>query len=226
MLMILVGCAAVGPDYRAPKAQTQAGFTYAAQPGLSSDAVEVAWWRGFQDSLLTRFIEMALSANHDLRIATANVREARALRLETVFERYPIITSGASYNNVQSSEASTPAGARADRDFEIYNVGFDAAWELDFFGRVRRSIEARTAEVEVTEASRHDVIVSLTAEVARSYFELHGTQHRLEVARKNAANQQETLNLTLVRLEAGRGTEIDTARSRPLSSGRYIASVS
>ena len=119
-----------------------------------------------------------------------------------------------------------PAGARADRDFEIYNVGFDAAWELDFFGRVRRSIEARTAEVEVTEASRHDVIVSLTAEVARSYFELHGTQHRLEVARKNAANQQETLNLTLVRLEAGRGTEIDTARSRPLSSGRYIASVS
>jgi outer membrane protein TolC len=110
MLMILLGCAAVGPDYRAPEAQTQAGFTYAAQPGLSNDAVEVAWWRSFQDPLLTRFIETALSANHDLRIATANLREARALRLETVFERYPIITSGASYNNVQSSEASTPGG--------------------------------------------------------------------------------------------------------------------
>jgi len=76
MLMILLGCAAVGPDYRAPEAQTQAGFTYAAQPGLSNDAVEVAWWRSFQDPLLTRFIETALSANHDLRIATASLREA------------------------------------------------------------------------------------------------------------------------------------------------------
>jgi multidrug efflux system outer membrane protein len=214
LLMILVGCAAVGPDYHAPEAQTQAGFTHAAQPGLSNDAVEVAWWRGFQDPLLTRFIETALSANHDLRIATANVREARALRLEAVFERYPIITSGASYNNVQRSEASTPAGARTDRDFELYNVGFDAAWELDFFGRVRRSIEARTAEVAAVDANRRDVIVSLTAEVARNYFELRGTQHQLEVARKNAANQQETLNLTLVRLAGGRGTELDTARAR------------
>jgi outer membrane protein, multidrug efflux system len=214
MLMILLGCAAVGPDYRAPEAQTQAGFTYAAQPGLSNDAVEVAWWRSFQDPLLTRFIETALSANHDLRIATANLREARALRLETVFERYPIITSGASYNNVQSSEASTPGGARADRDFELYNVGFDALWELDFFGRVHRSLEARTAEVEAVDANRRDVIVSLAAEVARNYFELRGTQHQLEVARKNAANQQETLNITLVRLAGGRGTELDTARAR------------
>ena len=100
-----------------------------------------------------------------------------------------------------------------DRDIELYDVGFDASWELDFFGRVRRSIEASSAAVGAAEASRQDVIVSLLAEVARNYFELRGAQNRLAVARRNAENQRQTLDLTIALLEGGRGTELDTSRA-------------
>jgi multidrug efflux system outer membrane protein len=89
----------------------------------------------------------------------------------------------------------------------------DARWELDLFGQVRRSIEAGTADVGAAEANRRDVIVSLLAEVARNYFELRGTQNRLAVARRNADNQRQTLDLTNALLEGGRGTELDTSRA-------------
>jgi outer membrane protein, multidrug efflux system len=100
-----------------------------------------------------------------------------------------------------------------DRDIELYEAGFDATWELDFFGRVRRSIEASAADVGAAEANRLDVIVSLLAEAARTYFELRGTQNRLAVARQNAANQRQTLDLTIALLEGGRGTELDTSQA-------------
>jgi multidrug efflux system outer membrane protein len=101
----------------------------------------------------------------------------------------------------------------SDRDIELYDAGFDAIWELDFFGRVRRSIEASSAQVEAFEASRQDVMVSLLAEIARNYFELRGAQNRLAVARRNAENQRQTLDLTRALLEGGRGTELDTSRA-------------
>jgi multidrug efflux system outer membrane protein len=96
---------------------------------------------------------------------------------------------------------------------ESFLVGFDASWELDFFGRVRRSIEASAADVGTAEASRRDVIVSLMAELARNYFELRGAQNQLAVARQNADNQQQTLDLTIALLNAGRGTELDVSRA-------------
>jgi multidrug efflux system outer membrane protein len=101
-----------------------------------------------------------------------------------------------------------------DRDFNNFDAGFDASWELDFFGRVRRSIEAFTADVEAAVAVRRDVIVGVMGEVARNYFELRGAQNQLEVARRNAENQQETLDLTIAILEGGRGTELDTSQAR------------
>lgn len=79
---------------------------------------------------------------------------------------------------------------------------------------MRRSIEAASAEIQAAEANRRDVIVSLLAEAARNYFELRGTQNRLEVARRNAENQKQTLDLTIALLEGGRGTELDTSRAR------------
>jgi outer membrane protein, multidrug efflux system len=155
-------------------------------------------------------VDLALAHNHDLRVATARIREARALLSETTLDRYPTVTAQASYTRQRSSEALTPLG---DRDIELYDAGFDATWELDFFGRVRRSIEASAADVGAAEANRRDVIVSLLAEVARNYFELRGTQYRLAVARRNADNQRQTLDLTIALLEGGRGTELDTSRA-------------
>jgi outer membrane protein, multidrug efflux system len=191
--------------------QVPTAFVNQTPAGLSTDTVETAWWRGFQDDRLQQLVELTLAHNHDLRVATARLREARALLSETTFERYPTVTSQGSYTRERTSKDQTLPGA--DRDFELYDVGFDARWELDFFGRVRRSIEAGAADVGAAEASRRDVIVSLLAEVARNYFELRGTQHRLAVARQNAENQRQTLELRRALLEGGRGTELDTSRA-------------
>jgi multidrug efflux system outer membrane protein len=87
-------------------------------------------------------------------------------------------------------------------------------WELDFFGQIRRNIEANRAEAQSAEANLRDAQVVVTAEVARTYFELRGQQSELDVARRNADNQRATLNLTNARLDAGRGTELDTSRAQ------------
>jgi multidrug efflux system outer membrane protein len=211
-LMTLTACM-VGPDYKQPQVQVSQKFANESAKGLSAGEVETSWWQGFNDGKLNHLVDLAIRGNYDLRIATANLRAARALRLETQFDLYPTVTYQASYTRERLSEAilSVPG---SDRDIDLYTAGFDASWELDFFGRVRRSIEAATAEVEASEAVRRDVIVSLLAEVARNYFELRGTQNQLEVARRNAENQKQTLDLTIALLEGGRGTELDTSRAR------------
>jgi NodT family efflux transporter outer membrane factor (OMF) lipoprotein len=209
-LLLLSGCMLVGPDYKTPPTPIPAGFANQAEEGLTTDAIETSWWRGFQDSTLDRLVAQTLAHNHDLRVATARIREARALLSENEFDRYPTVTSQASFTRERLSEA---VAATPDRDIELYDAGFDATWELDFFGRVRRSIEASAADVGAAEANFRDVIVSLLAEVARNYFDLRGTQYRLAVARRNAENQRQTLDLTIALLEGGRGTELDTSRA-------------
>ena len=181
------------------------------QPGFSTADVEVAWWHGFQDDRLDQLVTQALARNHDIRIATARLREARALLRETRFDRPPTVTAQGSYTHQQLSRAIEPASS--DRSVDLFTTEFDATWELDFFGRVRRAVEASTADVGAAEASRRDVIVSLLSELARNYFELRGTQNQLAVAHRNAENQRETLELTTALLEAGRGTELDVLRA-------------
>jgi multidrug efflux pump len=210
LLALLSGCMTVGPDYRTP--QTPMPEAFANQtPDTSAEGIETLWWHGFNDDRLNQLVELALANNHDLRVATARVREARALRSETAFDRYPTVTAGGSFTRERLSTAVAPT---SERDIELYEAGFDATWELDFFGRVRRSIESSSAQVEAAEASRQDVTVSLLAEIARNYFELRGNQNRLAVARRNADNQRQTLDLTMALLEGGRGTELDTSRAQ------------
>jgi NodT family efflux transporter outer membrane factor (OMF) lipoprotein len=211
LLGTLSGCKAVGPDYREPALHVPGGFANQDQPGMSAAGVEIDWWRGFQDDRLNQLVDQALVQNHDLRIATARLREARALLGQTQLDRLPTVTAQGDYTRQRLSEDVAPAGS--DRDRELYNIGFDASWELDFFGRVRRSIEASTADVGAAEAVRRDVMVSLLAEMARNYFVLRGAQNQLAVARQNAENQRQTLDLTLALLNAGRGTELDVARA-------------
>jgi multidrug efflux pump len=214
ILLVLVGLTGcmVGPNYQEPLANMSGGFANGSQAGFSNGEAEVSWWRGFNDEKLNRLVELGLAGNHDLRIATARLREARALRSEIELDRFPTVTSQGSYSRNRESEVLA-RGARG-RDLDLYNVGFDATWELDFFGRVRRFVEAAVATEEAQEASRRDVTVSLLSEIARNYLELRGAQNQLEVAQRNAQNQQETLNVTLRLLEAGRGTELDTSRAQ------------
>ncbi|MGH8624194.1 MAG: efflux transporter outer membrane subunit [Gammaproteobacteria bacterium] len=210
----LCAFSAGGPDYDRPQMPVAPSVDHAEQPGVSTEQAEAVWWRSLNDQTLNRLVRDALAANLDLRIATARLREARALRSEITFDRYPTITSQGVYTESRASEALMSSQGNIDRDRELFEAGFDATWELDFFGRVRRSIQAATAEVGAAEAVRRDVIVSLIAEVARNYIELRGTQGRLTVAQENAENQRETLDLTLILFEGGRGTELDTSRAR------------
>jgi multidrug efflux pump len=209
---LLSGCA-VGPSFKQPQTATRAAFGNGAQTNLSAAATETNWWRGFNDATLSRLVEQAVATNQDLRIATARVREARALRSGTVLEAFPIVHANAGWTRSALSKDAVHGQPREARENELYNAGFDATWELDIFGRVRRSIEADTAVVRAMEANRRDVLVSVIAEVARNYFELRGAQNELDVARKNAENQRETLDIAEAKLRAGRATELDTARA-------------
>src|SRR5689334_16842012 len=113
-----------------------------------------------------------------------------------------------------SGQAALHATAGTPRHTELYDAGFDAFWELDFFGGVRRGVEASSAELGAVEAAERDALVIVTAEVTRTYFELRGFQQQLDVAQRNVVNQQSTLDLAKARLEAGSGTEFDTARAQ------------
>jgi len=216
-IALLSGCA-VGPNYKRPQTSVANSFANAPTNAVSPDEAALAtWWRGFNDSRLDALVDRAIAHNHDLRIATANLKEARALRRLTTFDLAPTVQANAGYENGLLSKAAAPPGAsRGAREFELYDASFDATWELDLFGRVRRSVQVANAQLGSAEATRLDVLVTVTAEVARNYFELRGLQNQLAVARKNAGVQTETLKITQSRLDGGRGTDFDVSRSRSL----------
>lgn len=211
ILAFASGCA-VGPQYKAPQTELPGRFRSAETYGTNT--VDVLWWRSFQDSQLETLISESVTNNPDLRIATARLKQARALLNESRLDYYPTIRNEEFYNNGLSSLAARPNFPRSAREGELYHAGFDASWELDFFGHVRRSVQAARAQYESLEAQRREVWVSLVSEVARNYFELRGTQVQLEVAVRNAENQRETVRLATALREGGRGTELDVARAK------------
>ena len=214
---------AVGPDYKTPATDVPQTFGHAIYPEFSGQGVEVNWWKLFNDQELTTLVDQAMQHNRDLQTARANLLEARALYMEAGLNLVPTITSHAYYNEQKRSVGALNNRDFAPRELKLANIGFDAFWEIDFFGRVRRNVEASRDEVEAQEASLRDLGVSLIAEVARNYFQLRGLQNQLAVAKKNAENQAQTLKITQVRLESGRGTELDTSRAiAQLDSTRAI----
>lgn len=207
---ILAACA-VGPDYQRPDSKAPDEFVSTDATQFATADVESDFWKAFNDEQLNSLIEEALAANHDIRIATARLREARAIRGEAQLDFAPTVTASAGQTESRGS-ARQALGFARDQDY--YDAGFDAFWELDFFGRIRRNVEANTALVQAAEAGVYSTQVSITAEVARNYFELRGSQQRLAVAQRNAENQRETLRITTARLDAGRGTQLDTSRAQ------------
>ena len=211
LVAALTGCA-VGPDYVKPDTPVAAKFAGAQEPGYSGAEAQGQFWTQFHDPTLERLEGEALAENHDLRIALSRLVEARAVRRESLFDLAPTVTAAGGYTNERFAQVTSPTGAPYDA--HLYDAGFDAFWELDFFGRVRRNVEARRAEAQGAQAQLRDAQVSVTAEVARTYFELRGQQAQLAVARRNVENERETLRLTQARLDAGRGTELDTQRGQ------------
>ncbi len=228
---LATGACMVGPKYHAPTTKVEPSFanaaakpadatpaavTQAANAGLYSSAEPIAeFWTVFNDPLLTRLVVESLTANHDVRIAMARLREARALRKDSKYDLFPQTSVSAGYSATKSSKDSIPFPTTdAQRRIELFETGFDSTWELDLWGHVRHAIDARTAEAEAAAFDVRGAQVIVSAEVARNYYELRALQRELEVAQLNADNQRQTLDLTQVRLDAGRGTAFDTERAR------------
>jgi outer membrane protein, multidrug efflux system len=203
----------VGPDYQIPVTATPETFSQGATAQFSNKAVELNWWKLFNDTQLSQLVDETINHNYDLQAAQATLREARAAYLLTVVNLAPSVTSRAGYTDQLRSSGAMNNRTFAPRELKLYSAGFDAAWEVDLFGRSRRNVEASTDEVEMQEAGLNDVTVSLIAEVARNYFELRGLQNQLAVLKQNIENQQQILEMTEVRVKNGRGTELDSARA-------------
>ena len=208
----LAGCS-VGPDYHRPHIATPKVLASATGIATTNGPLELMWWKSFNEPLLDRLVAQASTNNHDLRRAQARLREARALWTESRFVYAPTIRNESRYEKYQLSQDA--AGPR-ERRGELYRAGFDATWELDLWGRVRRDVEAARATVESVEATRDDVLIAVQAEVAASYIQLRGSQAQLDVATRNATNQAQTMLLAEQLRDGGQGTQLDVARARSL----------
>lgn len=204
---LLLGACAVGPDYLPPDT-VPAELVHAESEQFSQAPLEAAWWAQFDDPVLGSLVERALHGDFDLRIAAARVREARALAGLARRDRWPAARPEIAYDERNSQQ---PGFTDERVEVESYESGIATFWELDLFGRVRRGIEGAAASAEAAQADLHAAQVLVAAEVASTYLELRGAQKRLGVARANLASQRETLDLTRIRLELGRGSELDVA---------------
>jgi outer membrane protein, multidrug efflux system len=209
-LTILLASCAVGPNYRAQPV-APAVVKNAESSAFVTQSPEALWWQEFGDTELDQLVRRALAANLDLRSAYDRVRAARAVFVERKFDYAPHVQLDATYSHFDEQEPGFgPSRFNAQSD----SLGFDAAWEIDLFGRVRRSVEAARADLGAEQANYQDAQVSVAAEVARNYFELRGAQKRLIVARENLSTEHQTLELTQLLDETGRGSELDVQRSR------------
>jgi multidrug efflux system outer membrane protein len=209
---MLAGCA-VGPNYHRPATPVDGHFANSGEPGLKDGDTVEQYWTAFADPLLNSLVDDALAHNKDLGVAEANLQAARAARRLAGFDQFPTATIAGSYSHILDSKQQLPFYDRHDREFDSAQGAFDGLWELDLFGRVRRNVEAASADLGASAATLRDARVSVIAEVARDYFILRGLQDQLALTMRNADNQLSTAKLTRTRLEAGRGNELDTARA-------------
>ena len=213
LITIISGCVSVGPDYVRPDTTVYKDWNTQIKSDSNSKETNMqslaAWWSTLGDSKLSNLIERATEGNLDLKKARARIREARASRGVAKAGFFPTLDATGSANRSKGSEDSG-SGTTGD----LYAVGFDAAWELDIFGGVRRSVEAAQANLEASEEDQRDVLVSLTAEVAINYVDVRIYQTRLAVAKSNLKTQEETHQLTVWRNQAGLSDELAVQQAR------------
>jgi NodT family efflux transporter outer membrane factor (OMF) lipoprotein len=196
--------AAAGPSASVSKESAQYSSTVSSTP----------FWKEIGDSTLASLIQEALRTSVDVDAAEARVTGARAARRVSAFDLGPTVTAIGSATRQRSSIAQVPGLTSQLPQQNLYDVGFDASWEVDVFRRVNRTVNAYSTLAASAEHNLNDVQVTLAAEVARTYFELRGAEQQIAVARRNAENQRRTVSLTEDRLAAGRGTAFDTERAK------------
>ena len=224
---LLAGCA-VGPNYKRPQVAVPTQWTVAPTRGTETKSPETdEWWASFQDPELNSLVERSASRNLDLKLALERVQEARAARGVARSGYFPSI-DGAASGTRNRQRVIGPVGPQNSPvivpvEFNNFQGGLSASWELDVFGGTRRRVQAATADATAAEENRRDVLVILLGDVGRVYAQLRGFQRRLEIANKNIKTQQDTLDLTSARAKAGLATELDVSRAAAqLESTRAI----
>ena len=196
------GCATVGPDYVKPSAPEPTAWLQTEEAKLKSEEADFSqWWTIFDDTTLNDLIQAAYQQNLPLRIAGVRIMEARAQLGIAVGNRYPQLQQvGAGYTRANVSENAANTAA-ADHAYGEYDIGFDAAWELDFWGKFRRGVESSVASLEASIADYDDALVTLTAEVPRTYVIIRTLEERLAIARENVKIQERSLKIAQVRFD-------------------------
>ena len=216
----LLAACAVGPEHVRPSMavpQTFEGGTAPDATAATSTAApavaDAAFLQAFGDPQLNALVDDTLVANHDLRIALARYDRANALLRGTRFDQLPTIDASGTASSNRASADQAPGVPRDARDTDSFDIGIGASWELDLFGRVRRSVEAGRADVAASADDLRALQVAIVGEVATAYLDLRGLQERLRVATENAGNQQHTLALVDARRNAGQDSDFDSARA-------------
>jgi len=225
--VFLSACTTVGPDFEKPQPEVADEWLQSDSEQISTDpAIYKAWWKNFNDPVLDTLIDRAYGNNLTLQIAGLRVYEARAILGVATGAKYPQIqqmTAGAGGTRLSTNAepiSNLPESVRdgVDNTFGNYRVGFDAAWEMDFWGRYRRIDESAGANYLANIATYDDVLVTITAEVASSYILLRTLEERLAIAEQNVALQQRSLDIAAVRNRNQLTTELDPALARSLLS--------
>ena len=216
IVLMMSGCSLIGPDFVKPTAPVLDHWTEAQVPGLHAGQTDYnLWWRVFEDPVLNTLVEKAYEQNLSLQVAGIRIYEARAQLGIAIGKLYPQqqSVSGDLTNNKLSTSSETPF---IDGSFNALSVGFDAGWELDVWGKYRRSVQSGVANLQAIVADYDNVLVSLTAEVARTYIMIRTLEKQLVVAGDNVRLQKESLRIAEVRFKEGAVTELDVTQAKSL----------
>ena len=208
--VVASGCMTVGPDYQVPKAPVMPEYLAYGDPLLDTTALAAPeWWKtAFNDPILDQLVEMALAQNLSLRSAGLRVLQARQQLLIAIGNQYP--------QQQQLTGQAGIAGVFSSPAYEVYDLGFNLAWEADVWGSFKRQIESASATLDASVAGYDGVLVSLVAQVAQTYLIIRTTQQRLAAARQNLALQQESVRITTAKYESGEVDSLDVDQAKTL----------
>jgi NodT family efflux transporter outer membrane factor (OMF) lipoprotein len=213
MPCVALSACAVGPNYKSPSMQVRDTWVVPADTAQ----VDGQWWRKVSDPILTELVDTAIANNKDLDEAAARLREARANRDAVVGRQYPqVAASGTAAENRLSSNGQLPVGKipALEQEFSIYDVGFDASWEIDLWGGTRRAVESANARVQAAEEARRSVILQVIAEVVRSYIDLRTAQSLHASAADDAQAQFRIAEVVAERFRVGTASRFDLTRAQ------------
>ena len=200
----------VGPKYHRPVVQTPSTFRdLADNPQITAQTASYAdlpWWQVFKDPKLQELIRTALKQNYDLEIATERINAARAQLAVTRSSLFPQVGAGANFNGGKENNFQAK--------YNFLTLLGDAAFQLDFFGRLRRANEAARAELLATEDARQTVVLTLVSDVANDYFTLLQLDLQLQITRETVTTQTNSVKLTNLRLEHGVATKLDVLQAQ------------